>query len=286
MNENLLRLMRFLGLAPQNAGRGGVTVTAIATVAAAASVVVGSAANHGSGAVVTVLSAATVYSFVVSTALVADRGSAVGVAASAGTAAVAGVGVFDPAGTAALGVTVVAAGVVGLGLVAVAINGVINGAFNRLNNLLSAGRNPLTVSNAPQPGPYARRITQLHIPDENIPKEMLCLISSDIMSDPVYFDGRSNAVFDRAEIIYSLSIKAEDPFTRLPSSTDQLIPHTELKTRINNFLKHEENKRNRAATLIQSHFRGFFARKNIKHSMSNELLINNNLKLTYGLNQR
>lgn len=91
-------------------------------------------------------------------------------------------------------------------------------------------------------GPYAKKITDLNIPDENIPDEYKCPLSLSIMSDPVYLQGdETGQRFERSWITKWLSDKSTHPSTRKSFELAAIQSDTELKTSIDEFMQRLES---------------------------------------------
>jgi len=61
-----------------------------------------------------------------------------------------------------------------------------------------------------------------------------------VMTDPVLLP--SGVIMDRSVINKHLLNSSTDPFNRLPLKADQLIPATELKEQIDNWLREKKNR--------------------------------------------
>jgi ubiquitin conjugation factor E4 A len=70
----------------------------------------------------------------------------------------------------------------------------------------------------------------------NPPDEFLDPILSTLMKDPVILPS-SKICVDRATISRHLLSDQSDPFNRAPLTMDQVVPDTELKTRIDEWIK-------------------------------------------------
>merc|ERR1712063_941 len=74
------------------------------------------------------------------------------------------------------------------------------------------------------------------LPDDvEIPEHMLDPLMNEIMVDPMKLP--SGMVIDRQYIVQHLLIKETDPFTNLPLTLKDLVPHTELKAEIEEFIR-------------------------------------------------
>ncbi len=114
----------------------------------------------------------------------------------------------------------------------------------------------------PEASPNQQRLDAIKFPAGNIPDDMFCLLSGEIMTDPVHFDGSSDVVMDRAQITHELSIRGLNPYTRQPAQVTDLLPAIDLKTRIDAFVVAQEKAHHAAAaTKIQARARGMFARR-------------------------
>lgn len=74
------------------------------------------------------------------------------------------------------------------------------------------------------------RLDQAELDLGDIPAEFEDPIMGDLMRDPVLLPSRH--VVDRSTIVQHLLSDAKDPFTRQPMTVDDVIPDTELQTRI------------------------------------------------------
>ena len=70
---------------------------------------------------------------------------------------------------------------------------------------------------------------------EDCPDEFLDSVMDTIMQDPVILPSGNRV--DRSTVVRQLTVKAIDPFTRAPLSMDKVVPDTELKQRIKDYLK-------------------------------------------------
>ena len=64
-----------------------------------------------------------------------------------------------------------------------------------------------------------------------VPEHFTCPITLDVMNDPVIAT-KSGVTYDRTALLQSLEIKPECPSTRLPMTSDDLIPNLALKSMI------------------------------------------------------
>jgi len=86
-------------------------------------------------------------------------------------------------------------------------------------------------------------VEQPSIPDDfEIPPQMLDPIMHEIMSDPVKLP--SGVIMDRPYIVQHLLNKETDPFTNLPLTLADLVPQTELKAEIEEFIKRSTSQTN------------------------------------------
>lgn len=76
---------------------------------------------------------------------------------------------------------------------------------------------------------------------ENIPDEFLDPLLYTLMRDPVILSKTSRVTVDRTTITAHLLNDPTDPFNRQPVSPEDLIPDTDLKTRIESFLSSTKN---------------------------------------------
>ncbi|KAI0259835.1 ubiquitin elongating factor core-domain-containing protein [Gloeopeniophorella convolvens] len=74
-----------------------------------------------------------------------------------------------------------------------------------------------------------------------VPEEFLDQLMFTVMRDPVILP-TSRAVLDRSTIKSHLLSDSKDPFNRAPLAIEDVIPHTELKERIQAFLAERKNK--------------------------------------------
>eukprot|EP00455_Lapot_gusevi_P054776 TRINITY_DN8842_c0_g1_i14.p1 TRINITY_DN8842_c0_g1~~TRINITY_DN8842_c0_g1_i14.p1 ORF type:complete len:1185 (+),score=294.49 TRINITY_DN8842_c0_g1_i14:370-3555(+) len=79
--------------------------------------------------------------------------------------------------------------------------------------------------------------------DEDIPAEFLDPITQAIMKDPVKLP--CGVVADRPVIVRHLFSSPTDPFTQLPLRADQLVPESELKHQIDDFVAERLNRKKR-----------------------------------------
>ncbi|XLR48604.1 hypothetical protein S83_033264 [Arachis hypogaea] len=84
-----------------------------------------------------------------------------------------------------------------------------------------------------------------------IPDEFLDPIQYTLMKDPVILPS-SRIVVDRPVIQRHLLSDSSDPFNRSHLTADMLIPDTELKARIEEFVKSQEMKKRSEGISIQS----------------------------------
>ena len=90
----------------------------------------------------------------------------------------------------------------------------------------------------PNQGVNAKALSELANFDiTGIPEEFCCSLSQEIMDDPVYDPAHPQYKFERQWIERSLQNKAENPYTRTPLSKTQLIPDTQLKNKIDDYMR-------------------------------------------------
>ena len=90
----------------------------------------------------------------------------------------------------------------------------------------------------PELGQNAKTLSELANFDiTGIPEEFFCSLSQEIMDDPVYDPAHPQYKFERQWIERSLQNKAENPYTRTPLSKTQLIPDTQLKNKIDDYMR-------------------------------------------------
>lgn len=89
----------------------------------------------------------------------------------------------------------------------------------------------------PEPSKNAQLAEKTAYPDDAIPDEFRCTISSQIMTDPVYTKETPNFIFDRNNILAWLTKNPTHPCTRQPISEKDLISADHLKNQITKFIK-------------------------------------------------
>ena len=91
-------------------------------------------------------------------------------------------------------------------------------------------------------GDNVRKITELNIPDEEIPNEYKCILSLSIMSDPVYLQGdETGQRFERSWIAKWLREHSSHPSTRKIFDLTSIQSDIELKTSIDDFMQRFES---------------------------------------------
>ncbi|KAF5748968.1 ubiquitin conjugation factor E4 [Tripterygium wilfordii] len=88
-----------------------------------------------------------------------------------------------------------------------------------------------------------------------IPDEFLDPIQCTLMKDPVILPS-SRTTVDRPVIQRHLLSDSSDPFNRSHLTADMLIPHTELKAKIEEFVKFQASKRHSETSSIHSNIKG------------------------------
>ena len=82
---------------------------------------------------------------------------------------------------------------------------------------------------------YQKHFSLLNDAIADCPDEFLDSLMDTIMQDPVILPSGNRC--DRSSIVRQLSISPIDPFTRAPLTMDMVIPDTELKERIHNYIR-------------------------------------------------
>jgi ubiquitin conjugation factor E4 B len=77
---------------------------------------------------------------------------------------------------------------------------------------------------------------------EDVPDEFLDPVTYTRMKDPVVLP-TSNTVMDRAVILRHLLSDPQDPFNRQPLTADMLVPATELRQRIREWVREQRSRR-------------------------------------------
>ena len=85
-------------------------------------------------------------------------------------------------------------------------------------------------------GEHAKTLDTLHILTEDIPPEMCCLITCDIMTTPVFDPRNPDQKFEKLAILAALRHKSENPYTREPLDALGLVEDDELKKCIDSFV--------------------------------------------------
>ena len=87
--------------------------------------------------------------------------------------------------------------------------------------------------------------TELQQEDEefdDVPDEFLDPVMGTLMTDPVLLPA-SGTIMDRGNIMRHLLNSQTDPFNRQPLTADQLIEETELKEKIDQWLKEQRGQK-------------------------------------------
>jgi hypothetical protein len=83
----------------------------------------------------------------------------------------------------------------------------------------------------PDIGTHARTLNERQH-EEPVPDEFRCLITTYIMTDPVYDPNHPQYKFEKTAIEHWLRTKLENPYTRTPLTSSVLVSDVELKERI------------------------------------------------------
>lgn len=87
--------------------------------------------------------------------------------------------------------------------------------------------------------------TELQQEDEefdDVPDEFLDPVMGTLMTDPVLLPA-SGTIMDRGNIMRHLLNSQTDPFNRQPLTADQLVEETELKEKIDQWLKEQRGQK-------------------------------------------
>lgn len=99
-----------------------------------------------------------------------------------------------------------------------------------------------TIIALPSRGKNAKALSEIDGFDmNNIPENLCCPLSGEIMDQPVYDPEHPKYKFERAWIEQRLADKEENPFTRTSLTITALVNDTALKTDINYFMQYAHN---------------------------------------------
>ncbi|MDP3267904.1 MAG: hypothetical protein Q8M40_02530 [Legionella sp.] len=77
---------------------------------------------------------------------------------------------------------------------------------------------------------------QCNFPDDFIPDEYLCVLSSQIMDTPVYDTRTTNTFFDKNKFNESVKEKGVNPYTQVAVTAQNIVVDESLKNKIENFM--------------------------------------------------
>lgn len=82
-----------------------------------------------------------------------------------------------------------------------------------------------------------RNLYMVNFPDNDIPEEFLCTLSTQIMYLPCFDKRNPEQKFDHGKLIQACSKTGKNPYTNLPITDNDIVVDEELKAKIHNFMR-------------------------------------------------